>query len=329
MKTSQKGETSINVNEEDAYKRCNAAIRQVFGEEIPAEKIVRYVQSADGNVSVALNQILNDIENSKLQLRPVENNLVSSNNNNHLEKILVDLSEELKCPICLNYFDGPVVLKCLHTFCLTCTEELAKDKDYINCPLCRTEHCLNGMPVSSLPTNRYIQNIADKVKSAHLSRACEKCTSATSSVFCEQCNVFLCGSCDTKHHSEQLSSHKRQLTEEMFLSPKKSEPARRVMETPDWRQDNLTEFAIPFNITKEVCFELFQSWAKGLWFAPTDFANKSRPKEFKAMYLPFWMFEVDVTTRFTWLGTAPISQKNCKFQYETIKSKDYDSYTCF
>jgi len=87
---------------------------------------------------------------------------------------------------------------------------------------------------------------------------------------------------------------------------------------------------IPFNITKEVCAELFHSWTKGLWFAPTDLGTKSRLREFKAIFVPFWSFELEVTSRFNWLGVnknpvpnAKSSSPNQKVTLMIPASKEY------
>lgn len=44
-----------------------------------------------------------------------------------LERVLSELTEELKCPLCLGYFNTPVILNCFHTFCATCLEEIGNN----------------------------------------------------------------------------------------------------------------------------------------------------------------------------------------------------------
>lgn len=62
---------------------------------------------------------------------------------------------------------------------------------------------------------------------------------------------------------------------------------------------------IPFNVKKEACVELFYYWIKELWFAPTDLEKKATLQDFKVVYLPYWLFEVEVVSRYNcMLGIA-------------------------
>lgn len=203
---------------------------------------------------------------------------------------------------------------------------MAKDSDVIVCPLCRFNHDLNGRGAHSLKSNCYIANIVEKFKAAQVSKPCEKCQTNSSTLFCSQCNVCLCTDCDTKHHVQQKLSHKRIFTEEMLFSSSKPEPRATSLEQDSSFEGE--EWAVPFNITKEVCAELFHSWTKGLWFAPTDLGNKSRLREFKAIFLPFWAFELDVTSRFNWLGVNQNPVTNVKSSSQKVNlligaSKEY------
>jgi len=49
-----------------------------------------------------------------------------------------DLTDLTTCPICLELFDNPKSLPCLHAFCLKCLQEHFKDKnprDEAQCPI--------------------------------------------------------------------------------------------------------------------------------------------------------------------------------------------------
>ena len=50
------------------------------------------------------------------------------------------LDARLECSTCLEAFDNPCILHCLHPFCKKCLEDFVKGKreDELNCPVC---HC--------------------------------------------------------------------------------------------------------------------------------------------------------------------------------------------
>ena len=58
-------------------------------------------------------------------------------------KLVKSLEEQFECPVCMDSFDDPRVLSCLHTFCKRCIErvELKRRRDNftIQCPNCRKE----------------------------------------------------------------------------------------------------------------------------------------------------------------------------------------------
>ncbi|CAF4221692.1 unnamed protein product, partial [Adineta steineri] len=41
---------------------------------------------------------------------------------------VTSLSELVKCPICLDYYNDPRLLPCSHTFCFTCITQLANHR---------------------------------------------------------------------------------------------------------------------------------------------------------------------------------------------------------
>jgi len=56
---------------------------------------------------------------------------------------------------------------------------------------------------------------------------------------------------------------------------------------------------IPFNVKKEACLDLFYFWVKDLWFAPSDLEKTAIVQEFKAMYIPYWIFDVELQSRYS------------------------------
>uniref|UniRef100_UPI00398F3F1B zinc-binding protein A33-like isoform X1 n=1 Tax=Pristiophorus japonicus TaxID=55135 RepID=UPI00398F3F1B len=68
------------------------------------------------------------------------------------------LSEDLNCPICLDFFTDPVMLDCGYNFCRSCITQ-CWDKETNCCPECREE-----FPEINLKVNRALANLAEKVR---------------------------------------------------------------------------------------------------------------------------------------------------------------------
>ena len=72
-----------------------------------------------------------------------------------------DLKTLLECSICLETFDDPRTLPCLHSFCKQCLENFVdgKHEDDLNCPVCRYKFTLpkagktqfTGLDIISFP----------------------------------------------------------------------------------------------------------------------------------------------------------------------------------
>ncbi|XP_035287686.1 E3 ubiquitin-protein ligase TRIM47 isoform X1 [Anguilla anguilla] len=73
-----------------------------------------------------------------------------------------ELQKELICPICLDFFDDPVILKCGHNFCRGCIlmhwEENGDDDIGYHCPECR-----QVFGKISFTTNYLVKNLVDKL----------------------------------------------------------------------------------------------------------------------------------------------------------------------
>ena len=78
-----------------------------------------------------------------------------------LRRYLVDIT---KCPICLDVFDTPTSLPCLHTFCLRCLlQTFSADcpGDVAACPVCRRDFKVPAGGLAALPRNFTLDSIAD------------------------------------------------------------------------------------------------------------------------------------------------------------------------
>lgn len=73
----------------------------------------------------------------------------------------------------------------------------------------------------------------------------------------------------------------------------------------------------PFEITKEEAGSKFTTWLKKKWFAPKKAKQSANPDAFQGVYLPYWTYDAQTTSKFT--GRAG-------YDY-TVKDKDGKSTT--
>ena len=111
------------------------------------------------------------------------------------------LSEDLlKCSICLNVYDDPRMLPCLHSYCCKCIISLG-GREAVKCPQCRSEHILPSIGVAGLIHNTNLSKRVDKLSINNTSAlTCGVCQSTAQAVsFCSSCNQYLCTLCDESH----------------------------------------------------------------------------------------------------------------------------------
>jgi len=78
--------------------------------------------------------------------------------------VITDLTT---CPICLEVFDNPKSLPCLHAFCLKCLERHFRDERpgyEVPCPLCKKEFEIPSDGLSGLQHHFFIQRLVDARK---------------------------------------------------------------------------------------------------------------------------------------------------------------------
>ncbi|XP_072094771.1 zinc-binding protein A33-like [Mobula birostris] len=73
------------------------------------------------------------------------------------------LTEEVICPICLDFFTDPVTLQCGHNFCRSCITRCWEREERNSCPECREE-----IADRTLRVNRALANLAEKVRNLNL-----------------------------------------------------------------------------------------------------------------------------------------------------------------
>ncbi|KAK7094223.1 hypothetical protein V1264_007873 [Littorina saxatilis] len=85
-----------------------------------------------------------------------------------------EVYNDLRCPICLEFFKHPIILPCSHVLCRSpCTEHLF-DFNFIRCPVCR-ENCYISGGIGSLPRVIALESIIEKYRTER--RKAIKCAS--------------------------------------------------------------------------------------------------------------------------------------------------------
>lgn len=106
----------------------------------------------------------------------------------------------LNCPVCLDEYDDPRLLPCLHSICYECLQQLknASSMRLIQCPQCRA-------PISTsqeFPANFLINSLKEEITTSFEQKVCDSCTkdSRLAKYNCSKCNMDLCSWCATKHN---------------------------------------------------------------------------------------------------------------------------------
>uniref|UniRef100_UPI00398E596F zinc-binding protein A33-like n=1 Tax=Pristiophorus japonicus TaxID=55135 RepID=UPI00398E596F len=113
-------------------------------------------------------------------------------------------TEELICPICLDFFTDPVLLECGHNFCRSCITQCWDKKETNSCPECR-----EVFPEINLRTSRALASLAEKAREVKMNpkrkeskRHCEEHQEELK-LFCETDKKLICLVCrDAREHSE-------------------------------------------------------------------------------------------------------------------------------
>lgn len=104
----------------------------------------------------------------------------------------MSLSALLKCPICLDCFDKPLTLPCLHSFCENCLGNVVTHKSVFNCPSCRESIQTPKCGLNGFKKDFRLQFLLD------IGSFCANCSSKPSLV-CQDCSIELCTNCFIQH----------------------------------------------------------------------------------------------------------------------------------
>ena len=112
--------------------------------------------------------------------------------------LLDNLYEEVSCSVCMNTFNDPKQLPCLHSFCLRCLKNILRTsgyRDIIKCPDCRREcEVPESGNLEKLPTNFRINSLLDVLAIKECDTSGVKCGNceekSAQSSYCFHCCAF-------------------------------------------------------------------------------------------------------------------------------------------
>ena len=115
--------------------------------------------------------------------------------------IMATGNDELKCGICLELFQDPRTLPCLHTFCRECIQRSLNENHSLKCPVCRAKHELSNEGAGLLPVNQYtlqeppLKRLQQPEDNGGQQDECKSCGEQAPVVaWCEDCDTMICRS---------------------------------------------------------------------------------------------------------------------------------------
>ena len=122
------------------------------------------------------------------------------------------LEKAITCPVCLEIFNEPKTLSCLHTYCKTCIGNLilarANNGGDIHCPECRGIVPVSDNDASKFPTSFLVNSLIDTFKNfkkaSDPSTLCENCGKDKVAAYCSECALHICASCVGCHKTMKV-----------------------------------------------------------------------------------------------------------------------------
>ena len=143
------------------------------------------------------------------------------------------LEDQLTCAVCLDQYDDPRTLPCLHSFCTKCLRKLPlelvkRDNKYcFSCPTCRTPFDLPGHGVTAFPKSFHLNSLIElqqdlkKVQEVSSKRICDNCkTEEATAGYCRDCDKLFCFSCNDVHKKWGPTSTHRLISVESRVAAK-------------------------------------------------------------------------------------------------------------
>lgn len=72
-----------------------------------------------------------------------------------------------------------------------------------------------------------------------------------------------------------------------------------VVEIPASGDSILPDAVLPFTIDKADATKRFTAWLSSRWFAPSDLKSRAKKDGMDGIYVPYWAYDSDTTTRYT------------------------------
>ncbi|XP_020905188.1 tripartite motif-containing protein 45-like [Exaiptasia diaphana] len=132
-------------------------------------------------------------------------------------KMLLSLEDQVTCPICLQQYQDPRILPCLHTYCKHCLEVLLNKgprQFSIECPECREVVKIDD--VNSLKVNIWVNKNLTTLELRNDTKQtgiiCDNCKSKLSAeARCMDCEKFFCEICLAAHERISILTEEHQV----------------------------------------------------------------------------------------------------------------------
>ena len=149
-----------------------------------------------------------------------------------LKSKMAGLEEHVTCSICMDLYNDPLALPCLHSFCRHCVQGLFSSSLTLTCPECRKEIYTESRGIDNLPRNFQLAGIVESYKKenddvlrqrAGMSSSQQQCEQHTlpGELMCKTCQTALCFNCLTSETHPR--KHKLQIIKTTHKTPQNND----------------------------------------------------------------------------------------------------------